>query len=307
VTSPPAPRSYAIVSPVRNEAQYIRETLRSVMSQSEPPAVWIIADDGSTDATASIVEEFSGGAVNIRLLSVVDNSSGASDDRLEWAAEARAFNLGLREVDLGAVSYIVKLDGDLRFGADYFERLLDEFDNDETLGIAGGHCYEIRNGRRMLEWVPESHVRGATKMYRAACFAEIGGVEPVYGWDTLDEIKAQMAGWRTRSFHLSLDHLKPTGSVGGLLRGRARMGRGAFLLGYHPVFILARSVRMSLYPPYIIGGSAFLAGYLMALARRLPRVADDGTVKYMRQQQMRRLRSAGDMTEIRSMLGRTEK
>ena len=265
-----APRSYAIVSPVRNEAQYIRETLQSVLSQSEPPTLWIIADDGSTDDTASIVEEFSGRADNIRLLSILDNSSEASDDRLEWAAEARAFNIGLREVDLSAVSYIVKLDGDLRFGADYFARLLDEFENDPSLGIAGGHCYEIRDGRRVLEWVPESHVRGATKMYRTACFSEIGGIEPVYGWDTLDEIKAQMAGWRTRSFHLSLDHLKPTGSVGGLLRGRARMGRGAFLLGYHPVFVLVRSFRMSLYRPYIVGGFAFLGGYLRALLRRSP-------------------------------------
>jgi biofilm PGA synthesis N-glycosyltransferase PgaC len=305
--SSPAQRSYAIVSPVRNEAQYIRETLESVVNQSEPPNVWIIADDGSTDDTASIVGEFSDRADNIRLLSILDNSSGASDDRLEWAAEARAFNTGLREVDLSAVNYIVKLDGDLRFGEDYFARLLDEFEHDQSLGIAGGHCYEIRDGRRVLEWVPESHVRGATKMYRIACFSEIGGIEPVYGWDTLDEIKAQMAGWRTRSFHLSLDHLKPTGSVGGLLRGRARMGRGAFLLGYHPVFVLVRSFRMSLARPYIVCGIAFLCGYLMALARGLPRVADGNTIKYIRQQQMRRLRNFSDMTEIRSMLGRTDK
>lgn len=304
--SAPLGRRYAIVSPVRNEARFIGETLESVTNQTEPPVAWIIVDDGSTNTTADLVERCRARAGFIRLLRVEDNNHGAPVDRLKWAAEARAFNRGLREVDLNSVDYIVKLDGDLRFGPEYFAQLMDEFERGDGLGIAGSHCFEIRNGRRLLEWVPDSHVRGATKMYRVDCFADIGGIEPVYGWDTLDEIKAQMVGWRTRSFHLGLDHLKPTGSVGGLMRGQARMGMGAYLLGYHPLFILARSARMSLSRPYVLSGFAFLGGYLGAAVRRTPRVADAETVRYLRAQQMERLRNVGDLREIRSMFGRGE-
>jgi poly-beta-1,6-N-acetyl-D-glucosamine synthase len=301
-----ARRSYAIVSPVRNEARYIRKTLESVVHQSEPPSLWVIVDDGSTDETPSIVREFSERVGYIRLVRLEDNNAGSPTDRLWWAAEALAFNAGLREVDLQAVDYIVKLDGDLRFSPDYFARIIDEFGRDETLGIAGGYCYVTRKGRRYKEWVPESHVRGPTKVYRVACFSDIGGIEPVYGWDTLDEVHAQMAGWRTRSLPLVVDHLKATGSVNGLVRGQARMGSGAFLLGYHPLFALARGLKTSLSQPYVLSGFAFLAGYLRASVLRYPRVADAATIAYLRQQQMRRLRSAGDLREIRSLLGRGE-
>ena len=219
-------RRYAIVSPVRNEAQLIRRTLESVVGQTEPPILWVIVDDGSTDETVSIVTEYAQRSSFIRLVSLGDNDAGDPNDRLNWAAEAIAFNVGLHELDLDELDFVVKLDGDLAFESDYFASLLDEFEKDASLGIAGGYCYQIHNGRRVLEWNPKTHVRGPTKMYRVTCFREIGGINPVYAWDALDEIKAQMAGWRTGSVDLVVDHLKPTGSVGGLLHARSRMGRG---------------------------------------------------------------------------------
>jgi len=272
-----------------------------VISQTEPPVLWVIVDDGSSDDTASVVREFAARADYLRLVSLQSGDEGSSSDRLRWAAEARAFNVGVTDVDLASVDFVVKLDGDLSFAPDYFAGLLDEFDKDPLLGIAGGHCYEMHDGVRVLEWVPESHVRGATKMYRSAVFQQIGGVPPVYGWDTIDELKAQMAGWHTRSFHPGVDHLKPTGSVGGVLKGRARMGRGAFLLGYHPLFLLARSARLALAPPYAIGGIAFLGGYVTAFLSGAKRVADDETVAYLRRQQMQRLRHAGNAVEVTSL------
>jgi len=299
-----AQRRYAIVSPVRNEAQLIRRTLDSVVSQSETPVRWVVVDDGSTDDTAAIVREYAETNPFIHLLPLGASNAGASPDRLLWAAEAIAFNVGLREVDLDAVDYIVKLDGDLAFEPGYFAALMDEFDRDATLGMAGGYCYQVRDGKRLLEWNPASHVRGPTKMYRVACFREIGGIEPVYAWDALDELKAQMVGWRTQSFDLVVEHLKPTGSVGGLLGARARMGLGAYLLGYHPLFLLARAGRLALARPYVLGGVAFLAGYLRAALRRPPRIADERTIAYLRSQQMRRLRNLGDAAEVRSFLGK---
>lgn len=298
-------RRYAVISPVRNEAALIRRTLESVLGQTETPAVWVIVDDGSTDETAAIVNEFAEKADFIQLLSLTSNDKGDPNDRLKWAAEAIAFNVGLQEIDMDSVDYIVKLDGDLAFAPEYFASLLDEFENDESLGMAGGYCYQIQGGTRRIEWNPATHVRGPTKMYRKACFVDIGGIEPVYAWDALDELKAQMAGWRTRSFdYLVVDHLKATGTVGGLLGARVRMGHGAYLLGYHPLFLLARAGRLSLAKPYVLGGFAFLLGYSKAAVEKPERVVDHATMGYLRHQQLGRLRGLSDAVEVKSLLGR---
>lgn len=299
-------RRYAVVSPVRNEAELIRHTLESVVAQTEPPSVWIIVDDGSTDETAAIVAEYEASAGYIKLLHLENDGAAKPADRLLWAAEAVAFNNGLATIELDDFDYIVKLDGDLAFGPGYFATLMDEFEADPTLGMAGGYCYQPYKGGRLMEWNPQSHVRGPTKMYRVACFKEIGGIEPVYAWDALDVLKAQMAGWRTSSFDLVVDHLKPTGSVGGLLKARSRQGVGAYLLGYHPLFLLARAARLSMASPYVLGGFAFLGGYVKAAIRRPPRIADTETIAYLRRQQMQRLRSLSNAVEIKSMLGRDQ-
>jgi len=297
-------RCYAIVSPVRNEERFLRKTLESVVAQRETPVTWVIVDDGSTDSTAAIAREY---AASFQFIRLVSNTRGADPmpaDRLLWAAEVVAFNTGLREIDLDSVDYIVKLDGDLAFGPEYFAALMDEFESDPSLGMAGGYCYQVVGGKRRMEWNPESHVRGPTKMYRKACFEAIGGIPCVYAWDALDEIKAQMAGWRTRSFALPVDHLKPTGTVGGLVRARERQGIGAYLLGYHPAFVMARSLRLAMAPPRILGGLAFLVGFVGAMAGRQPRIANAETIAYLRGQQMARLRSVWNGVELRSLLGK---
>jgi len=296
-------RRYVIISPVRNEEEFIRRTLQSVVDQTEPPALWLVVDDGSTDGTPSAVREFAQRAPFIELLTVTDNNRGTAKDRLRWAAEAIAFNVGLSHIDSGDYDFIVKLDGDLAFGPDYFASLLDEFDVDDRLGIAGGEFFAVQEGKSSREWNPTTHVRGATKMYRAACFRDIGGIESVYAWDTLDELRAQMAGWRTQTFGYPVEHLRPCASRGGQLRGIARGGLGAYLLGYHPLFVCVRGIRESMMRPYVIRGFAFLAGFLAAAVRRPPRVADQPTIEYLRHQQMRRLRDLGEMKRIRALFG----
>ena len=47
-------RSYVLISPGRNEAQYMRQTLDSVIAQTVRPTLWVIVDDGSTDETPAI-------------------------------------------------------------------------------------------------------------------------------------------------------------------------------------------------------------------------------------------------------------
>jgi len=184
----------------------------------------------------------------------------------------------------------VKLDADLSFAPDYFERLLRKFEEDPSLGVGGGMLYQARPHGLVLERAPLWHVRGATKVYRQECFSQIGGVEECLGWDTIDELRAEMNGWGTRSFEdVTAVHHRPTSSVGGLVRGTARLGRGSYYLGSDPVFMVARSVRRMLHPPYVIGGLAMFAGYCDAWLRGSSRYEDEELMSYLRGQQRRRL------------------
>ncbi len=49
---------YVVISPCRNEAQYARQSLESVVNQTVRPTKWVIVDDGSSDATPQILAEY---------------------------------------------------------------------------------------------------------------------------------------------------------------------------------------------------------------------------------------------------------
>ena len=161
------------------------------------------------------------------------------------ASEAIAF---LRGYDIAIEKYpnpglVVKLDADLKFSPDYFKLLIDEFDSDETLGIAGGVIYEYKGKNLIREKISMAYVRGATKVYRCKCYEDIGGVRPVFGWDVIDEIQARETGWQVSSFeHIHLIHLRRTASRGGRFTGWARNGYMAYYIGMSPLRMLLRSL-----------------------------------------------------------------
>lgn len=51
-------RRYLLLSPCRNEADYMRRTLDSVVAQTQKPTLWVIVDDGSSDETPAILAEY---------------------------------------------------------------------------------------------------------------------------------------------------------------------------------------------------------------------------------------------------------
>ena len=279
--------NYAIVSPVRNEQENIGLTLDSVVSQTVLPRQWIIVDDGSTDQTATIVSEYARTFPWIRLVHRKDHGKtfGVAQGQV-----IKAFYEGFRYVNLNALGFVCKLDGDLVLGPDYFEQLLNRAANDAKLGIISGVTYYMYGGRRILESTPGHHTLGAASLYRTACFQEIGGLVTSLGWDTLDGIRAQMRGWKTRSYpELQILHLRPMSSSGDWDKGRISNGRTDYLLGYHPLFELARCIFRMFHPPYFKGGLLMLFGYIRAAMRGDEQVVTAEERRFLQRQQLRRL------------------
>jgi len=276
---------YAIITPVRDEEKYIEGTIESVRRQTILPAEWVIVDDGSTDRTGDLLDEAAAQLPWIRVIHRMNRGF-----RKSGGGVMEAFYEGYKALQRNDWEFIVKLDGDLSFPPDYFEKCFEYFRSDPDLGIGGGEIHHDIYGKLKLEKSPRFHVRGATKIYRKTCWEAIGGLWPAPGWDTIDEVKANMLGWKTYAFtDLHLLHHRFTGSEEGLLRDRVKHGMVCYISGYHPLFVVASCLYRITQKPYIIGSAAILYGYLKARLTHPPRLEERSYVGYIRDQQLRRL------------------
>jgi len=264
-----------LITPARDEAVHLERTIRAVAAQTRRPDLWLIVDDGSTDATPEILSHAAAELPFVRVLQAPqrDESGG---DRLALAAEARAFNWALSEVDLDDYTHVGKLDADIELSSEYVERLLRHFDEEPELGVAGGRLLERGPAGWQPARVPNHHVRGALKTYSRECFTSIGGIEERLGWDTIDETYARMNGYATSSFpELTARHHRPVATRGGTLRGRARHGQCAYILRYSAWWVTLRSLKVACSRPYGLSGLAFFYGYVRSAVRHEERVEDE--------------------------------
>ncbi len=287
-TMPTVKRRYVIVSPMKNEEAFVEKTLRSVVSQTLRPLEWVIVNDGSTDRSAEIVDRFTKSHSWIRLL----NMPGLGE-RLPEHYGAHVVDLvydGLREIRATEYELIVKLDCDVSFEINFFERLMKAFEQNSRLGISSGVSYTFQNGVLAEEESAAGHTLGATKVYRKQCFDEIGGLVPFMGWDGIDEIKARMRGWEAAPLEeLVVVHHRPEGAATGLLSSGVERGKGSYFMGYHPLFMVARALRQMLGLKLFADGIGMLAGYFTSLLRGDERIPDAEFIRFLRRNQIRKL------------------
>lgn len=276
---------YVIITPVRDEEQYLAETIRSVVRQSIQPAEWIIVDDGSHDGTGRIIDESARQYPWIKALHRPDRGQ-----RLPGTGVMEAFYHGYRSLDSADWDFVVKLDGDVGLDPDYFERCFERFTEDPKLGMCGGMMYCLKNGELQRESHPIFQVRGPIKLYRRSCWDAIGGLIQSPGWDTVDEVQANRLGWRTRTFpELKVMHYRPTGAAQGVWRNGVKNGRADYVSGYHPVFMIVKCVKRFFQTPYVIHAVANGYGFITGYTKRIPRAGDPALIRYIRSQQIRRL------------------
>ena len=279
---------YVLITPARNEANFIELTLQSMVVQTVRPLKWVIVSDGSTDETDRIVSRYASTHDWIELVRLPE-----SRDR-NFAAKVSAFDAGRTRIGDLRYDVIGSLDADISFEPDYFEFLLRKLAENSKLGLVGtpfaedGVTYDYR-------FASVEHVSGACQVFRRECFEAIGGYTPMKygGIDTVAVLSARMKGWQTRTFpEKHCDHHRKQGyATKSGLAVTFNTGFKDYLLGVDPIWQISRAAFRIPQKPYVIGGMVLLAGYVWPFLRRTPQTAPPEVIAFRRQDQRARLRA----------------
>ena len=269
---------YAAITAAKNEARNLPRLARCLITQSVTPSAWIIVDDGSSDGTHEIASSLGEEHPWIHVIPLATEGAPARGGPV-----VRAFHEGLAALD-DEYDVIVKLDADVSMDERYFEQLLEVFRCDPSLGMSSGICYELENGDWTARHVTAGHVVGPARAYRRECLESILPLEERMGWDGLDEVKANVLGWSTRSVpELPFYHHRIQGRRDGSRRRHwINLGAAAHYMGYRPSYLLVRTAFRGVKEPSAI---AMLWGWAAAALRREPQYADVRVREHLRARQ----------------------
>lgn len=275
-------KKYVIISPCRDESEYMLRTLESVANQSLPPDKWVIVDDGSTDRTPEILADY---ATRFDFIQVVTRKNRGF--RKVGGGVIDAFYEGYAAINPDDYDYVCKLDLDLDIPERYFEILVSRMEENPRIATCSGKPYNEINGQMVSEKRGDEMSVGMTKFYRMSAFQQIGGFVPEVMWDAIDCHRCRQMGWHAWSWdddpQLRFNHLRMMGSSQtNILVGRMRHGFGQYYMGTGFIYMVATSVFRAAQPPYIIGGAAMLWGYIKSLISGKPKFADPELRKFIR-------------------------
>jgi biofilm PGA synthesis N-glycosyltransferase PgaC len=284
----PFKRRYVLISPCRNEASFMRQTLDSVIGQSARPTKWVIVDDGSTDETPAILAQY---ASRHDWISIV--TRGDRGHRAVGPGVVDAFYSGYQTVDRGAYDFVCKLDLDLLLPPRYFEILIERMNSDSRIATCSGKSYIHQDGQLVYERHGDDTSLGMTKFYRIDRFEEIGGFVREVMWDGIDCHLCRMHGWIACSWdepELRFVHLRPMGSSQqSVYTGRMRHGYGQYFMGTGFLFLAASALSRLNQKPYVLGSLAMMWGWINSAAQRKPRYDNLIFRRFLRRYQMRAL------------------
>ena len=280
-------RRYCVITPCRDEARFARRTLESMIQQTEPPALWVIVDDGSRDETPAILAEY---AARVPWIRVVPDPTGATGQVGGGVIEA--FYAGFETVDLGGFDYLCKLDLDLDLPRGYFAGLMDRMEVDPRIGCCSGKPYYVRGDpgadvplpsrRRRSPGLREHrrrHVRRGEQVLPGRLLPPDRRLRSRgdVGWDRLAPLPP--AGMDRHVVGRPRAPIPPPPAMGTSHKnwwtGRARHGSGQYFMGTSPLWMLASALYRMTRPPLLLGGLAMLHGYARSSLAGAPRYGDE--------------------------------
>jgi len=279
---------YVLFTAARNEEKFISKTIEGVLAQTILPLKWIIVSDASEDRTDKIISLYTEKYSFIELLRI--EKSGQRN----FASKVYAMRAGYSWLSNFPYDFIGNIDADIFLPQDYFEKIINHFQKDKKIGVAGGIISEKINEKMIDQLISRDSVAGAVQLFRRSCFEDIGDFNPqIYGGEDAEvEIKARMKGWIVKTIpQIKAIHMRP-GNINKkqLLIRRHNQGRMFYQLGYHPVFFVTRAIFKMRERPFFLGSFFQLIGYLKAFILKDKVTISSEVLKYLRMEQIEKLK-----------------
>ncbi len=211
---------FLIIIPTHNEEKNILFALKSLQQQMFQDFCCVIVNDGSTDKTQQIIEEF----IKDNLKFKIQNLAVSAHE--PGAKVVRTFNNGLETVYINDFDIICKFDADIIFPPDYLKKVNQVYETQPKAGMVSGLvkikksifekalAFDFKDEKHQWKFEnisSKNHIRGPIKSYRKACFQDMNGLRPVLGWDNIDVMLAKKNDWETVTIKdLWVKHLRPT-------------------------------------------------------------------------------------------------
>lgn len=279
---------YIIITPAKNEAQFIEKTINSVINQTVKPLAWIIVDDGSSDSTSEIVKKYTDTYSYIQLVQREKN------DSRNFGSKVFAIREGFKEINELEYDFYCNLDADVSFEPNYFETLLKKYDEDPILGICGGRVYDLVDGKFIEQKSSDESVAGSVQFFRKKCYEEIDGYQPspIGLVDAIAEVTARMKGWETKTFTdvLVKHHRKMSSANNTNYTIALREGRTDYHLGYHPIWHILRSFERIVTAPIILGSILRTFSFAKCYWVKEKRIVDAEFINFIRKEELKKIR-----------------
>lgn len=277
--------NYYIIIPAHNEEAFIALTLESLISQTVLPSKIVVVNDNSIDKTEEIVSAY---AKEYSYITLVNTTSQAI--HLPGSKVIQAFHEGEKHID-DNYDIIAKIDADLIFPKNYFETIINHFQSDAKIGMAGGFCYVEKNNVWILENLTDKdHIRGALKAYRKETFKQIDGLKPQMGWDTVDELLCKFYDWKVvTDSSLHVKHLKPTGANYNKT-ARYKQGEAFYSLGYGFFITAIASVKLAMLKKKPLLFLDYIKGFWKAKLAQKPLLVSHEQAKFIRKYRWQKMK-----------------
>lgn len=248
----------SVIIPTYNEAKYIQGCLESLSHQTLLPQEIIVIDDGSTDATLTIINSLKTGNWKLTILSQVHRGAGA------------ARNLGAKHA-VGDI--LVFLDADMEFNPDFLNQLTapiiagkskGTFSKDEFVknwhnpwARAWSFCLGFKDNRLIPADYPDT-----APVFRAILKSEFdraGGFDEHRGYDD-DWSLSEKLGYQATATHATYYHYNPDSYLEIFRQARWRASRKYKLGVFGKLAFYLKTKLIVFKPPLSLAKLFFLAG-----------------------------------------------
>lgn len=286
-------RDYLLVTPCKNEEDSLPKIAESVTGQEITPLLWVIVNDGSTDRTPEILEELC--SKHSWIQTVTLNEKPRNLGVHVSHVYRTGFEAAIKHCDDNNIDYqyVASVDADIILDGDYFASLIREFEDDPDLGICSGHIGNIINGNIVWSSYRDDLPSGGARLWKRECFEETGGFLLTCSPDSVSNVKAKLRGWKTRYFTTTTAiSTRAYSSAQGQWKGYRRLGSNNYFIGYSPIHVCLKSVKL-LYSKngyFAHGvGLAYAYGYFHDMILSKPRISDEEVLEYYKKSRFKEI------------------